>query len=80
MAGWLLIGVIVVGWELVAELRHRPTLTATVRNLGAVGRGVVFLLGLALLVHLVLPETWARHDPIDRLEHRLHRWFDERRT
>jgi hypothetical protein len=79
VAGWILIGLVVLGWELVTELRHQPTLTATVRNLGTFGRVVVFLLGLALLVHLVLPETWARHDPIDRLEHRLHRWIDERR-
>jgi hypothetical protein len=76
MFSWLVIGLVVIAVEFVAELNHRPTLTATVRALPAWGRALVVAFGVALILHLVLPESWTRYDPIDRFEHWAHRRVD----
>lgn len=69
---------VAVTWELWAEIDHRATLTKAMRDLSLGARVVVLLVGLGLLVHLVIPERWAtEHDPIDRMEHRLHRWVEK---
>lgn len=76
MLSWLILGFAVIVVELVAEINHRPTLTATVRGLPAWARMLVVAFGFALLIHLVLPDEWAKYDPIDKLEHWLHRKVD----
>jgi hypothetical protein len=74
--GWVLVVVVVLAVEVVLELGHTPTLTASVRSLPPLLRVAVAVVGIALVVHLVLPERLQRHDPIDRLEHKLHERFD----
>jgi hypothetical protein len=70
--GWALVLLTAASYELWAELTHSTTLTAATRALPVQWRFLLAFLGLALLLHLLIPQSWARHDPIDNLEHRFH--------
>lgn len=71
--GWFLLLVVVVGTDVVAAMNNKDSLTSTFRrSVAETGwRWPVLALIVLLVVHLYMPPSLRRYDPLDRLYYRF---------
>lgn len=76
--GWLIVGGVVIAWELLANLTDGDSLTFSFRRAitDTAWRWPVLVLTLWLVAHLFMPTQWRQHDPIDRAYDNFHAWID----
>lgn len=71
--GWGLVLLVIVSWDVAAALTNGEPLTYTFRRAVSqtAWRWPIIALVVVLMVHLFLPESLTKYDPLDRLYQRI---------